>query len=222
MWERLQSSIVGKWGDSNSNGFTATTMHGNESLLKGLIQLSHCCCRSSGLCRRDTVNRGECGAWLAWTQGGTSLDRRHSFTDVLTLPGSLRLTFTCCLVAKSGPILCDLWTVAHQAPPFIGFSRQEYWSGLPFPSLGDLPNPGMEPTSPALTGRFFTAEPPGKPLPSPEWECEHFRHGKARQTRVAGSCCTQHKSQNEGRRGAPGPEKLGGHQDPTGLSRDPA
>ena len=41
------------------------------------------------------------------------------------------------------------WTVAHQAPPSIGFSRQEYWSGLPFPSPGDLPNPGIEPRSSA-------------------------------------------------------------------------
>ena len=41
-------------------------------------------------------------------------------------------------------------TVAHQAPPSEGFSRQEYWSGLPFPSPGDLPNPGIEPGSPAL------------------------------------------------------------------------
>ena len=51
------------------------------------------------------------------------------------------------------------WTVACQAPLSMGFSRQEYWSGLPFPSLGDLPNPGIEPTSltsPALAGGFFT------------------------------------------------------------------
>ena len=48
------------------------------------------------------------------------------------------------------------WTVAHQAPLSMGFSRQEYWSGLPFPSSGDLPDPGMEPTSPALAGGFFT------------------------------------------------------------------
>ena len=46
----------------------------------------------------------------------------------------------------------------------MGFSRQEYWSGLLFPSPGDLPNPGMEPMSPASTGRFFTTEPLGKPL----------------------------------------------------------
>ena len=42
------------------------------------------------------------------------------------------------------------WTVAHQAPPYMGFSRQEYWSGLPFPSPGDLPDPGIEPRSPSL------------------------------------------------------------------------
>ena len=42
------------------------------------------------------------------------------------------------------------WTVAHQAPPSMGFSRQEYWSGLPFPSPGDLPDPGMEHGSPAV------------------------------------------------------------------------
>ena len=49
-------------------------------------------------------------------------------------------------------------------PLSMGLFRQEYWSGLPFPSPGDLPSPGTKPTSPALTGRFFTTEPPGKPL----------------------------------------------------------
>ena len=55
------------------------------------------------------------------------------------------------------------WTVAHQAPPPMGFSRQEYWSGLPFPSPGDLPDPGTEPRSPALQADTLTYEPPGKP-----------------------------------------------------------
>ena len=54
------------------------------------------------------------------------------------------------LVAKSCLTLETLGTVACQAPLFIGFSRQEYWSKLPFPSLGDLPNTGIEPMSPAL------------------------------------------------------------------------
>ena len=48
------------------------------------------------------------------------------------------------------------WTVAHQAPLSMGFFRQEYWSGLLFPSPGELPGPGIEPTSPALAGGFFT------------------------------------------------------------------
>ena len=47
------------------------------------------------------------------------------------------------------------WTVAHQAPLFMGFSRQEYWSGVPFPSPGDLPDPRIEPRSPAFQGRRF-------------------------------------------------------------------
>ena len=55
------------------------------------------------------------------------------------------------------------WTVAYQAPLSMGFSRQEYWSGLPFPSPGDLPDPGIEPGSPALKADASTSEPPGKP-----------------------------------------------------------
>ena len=55
------------------------------------------------------------------------------------------------------------WTVAHQVPLSMGFLRQEYWSGLPFPSPGDLPDPGIECTSPASAGRFFITELPGKP-----------------------------------------------------------
>ena len=55
------------------------------------------------------------------------------------------------------------WTVAHQAPLSMEFSKQEYWSGLPFPFPGDLPNPGIEPMSPALAGGFFTTELPEKP-----------------------------------------------------------
>ena len=55
------------------------------------------------------------------------------------------------------------WTVAYQAALSMGFSRQEYWSRLPFPSPEDLPNPGIEPLSSALAGGFFTTEPPGKP-----------------------------------------------------------
>ena len=54
------------------------------------------------------------------------------------------------------------WTVAYQASPSMGFSRQGYWSGLPFPSPGDLPDPGIEPRSPTLEADALTSEPPGK------------------------------------------------------------
>ena len=57
------------------------------------------------------------------------------------------------------------WTVAYQAPLSIEFSRQQYQSGLPFPSLGDLPDPGIKPTSPALQADTLPSEPPGKPWP---------------------------------------------------------
>ena len=59
------------------------------------------------------------------------------------------------------------WTAAHQAPLFMEFSRHEYWSGLPFPPLGELPDPGIEPVSPAppaFSGGFFTTAPPRKPV----------------------------------------------------------
>jgi len=55
------------------------------------------------------------------------------------------------------------WFIAHQAPMPMGFPRREHWSGLPFPSLGDLLNPRLESASPTLAGGFFTTEPPGKP-----------------------------------------------------------
>ena len=59
-------------------------------------------------------------------------------------------------------LFATLWTVAHQAPLSMGFSRQEYWNALPFPSPGDLPDPGIRPRSPALQANALTSEPPGK------------------------------------------------------------
>ena len=60
-------------------------------------------------------------------------------------------------------LLWPLWTIAHQAPLSMGFSRQEYWSGLPFPPPRDLPRPGIKPVFPALAGVFFITVPPGEP-----------------------------------------------------------
>ena len=56
------------------------------------------------------------------------------------------------------------WTIAHQAPPSMGFSRPEYWSGLPFPSPGDLPDPGIEPGSPASQADALLSEPRSEPM----------------------------------------------------------
>ena len=67
------------------------------------------------------------------------------------------------------------WTIDHQVLLSIGFPRQAYWSGLPFPSPGDLPDPGIEPRSPALAGGFLTPEPPGKP--SYMWGCSKQKRG---------------------------------------------
>ena len=71
--------------------------------------------------------------------------------------------YCCCLVTKSCLTLATTWTVACKAPLSMGFPRQEYWSGLSFPSQWDLPDPGIDPQYPALAGGFFTTEPPGKP-----------------------------------------------------------
>ena len=70
------------------------------------------------------------------------------------------------LLLFSCSVMCDSfvtpWTVARQASPFMGFPKQEYWSGSPFRRPGDLPHPGIKLVPPALVGRFFTLEPPGK------------------------------------------------------------
>ena len=75
----------------------------------------------------------------------------------------------CCVRVQSlsrAQLFATPWIIALQAPLSMEFSRQDYWSGLPFPSPGDLPDPGIEPASPvppSLVGRFFTTAPPGKP-----------------------------------------------------------
>ena len=94
-----------------------------------------------------------------WTQS-------RILQDAVGSPGSLRSSWVYTLLLFSCQVLSDSfatpWTVAHQAPLSMGFPSQEYWSGLPFPSPGDLPDLGIKPMSPALAGRFFTTEPPGK------------------------------------------------------------
>ena len=68
------------------------------------------------------------------------------------------------LVPQSYLTLCEPMDCGPLGSPSMGFSMQEYWSQFPFPSPGDLLNPGIKPTSPAMAGGFFTTEPPGKPI----------------------------------------------------------
>ena len=68
------------------------------------------------------------------------------------------------------------WTVAYQVLPSMGFFRQEYWSGLPFPSPGDLPTPGIKPGSPALQADSLLSEPPGKPQKDNHFYCSVTHH----------------------------------------------
>ena len=77
---------------------------------------------------------------------------------------SVCLFFNCSSeVDQSCLTLCDPMDLAHQAPPSMEFSRQEYWSGLPFPSPVDFPNLGIKPGSPALRADALLSEPPGNP-----------------------------------------------------------
>ena len=94
-----------------------------------------------------------------------SWNQKPTFPHLLLLLLRPRYNRTSMLITQLYLTLVTSWTVARQALLSTGFSRQEYWSGLPLPSPGDLPNPGIEPASlasPSLAGRFFTTEPPGK------------------------------------------------------------
>ena len=86
-------------------------------------------------------------------------------TQSATIPFALGMRLCVCAVVSRVQLFATLWTVARQAPLSMEFSRQECWSGLPFPPPEDLLDPGIKPTSsvsPVLAGGFFTTAPPGK------------------------------------------------------------
>ena len=95
--------------------------------------------------------------------GSSPWGSKESETTEHTCTLCLNGFITLCLVTKPCPPLAIPWTVAHPAPLSMAFPRQEYWSELPFPSLGDLSDPGIKPASSAFTDGFFTPEPPEKP-----------------------------------------------------------
>ena len=98
----------------------------------------------------------------------SSLKVLGGLTAVATTTGKhlLLLPLSSCWVVSDLASFAASWSVACQAPLSFGYPKQEYWSGLPFPSPGDLINPGTEPGSPTLAGIFFPTEPPGKPCES--------------------------------------------------------
>ena len=94
--------------------------------------------------------------------------KKHSVTCLLVLSPSmcsntLKMDKVKVKSLSRVRLLATSWTVAHQASPSLGFSRKEYWSGLPFPSPGNLPDPGIEPGSPALKADALTSQPQGSP-----------------------------------------------------------
>ena len=114
-----------------------------------------------------------CGA-QGWGSGGRRLEFQSGFCNSLSM--AFQTSHLCSWNLKT--LLCKLkvkslshvrlfvtpGTVAYQVPPSMEFSWQEYWSGLPFPSLGDLPDREIEPRSPALQADALPSEPPGKPV----------------------------------------------------------
>ena len=123
------------------------------------------------------------GVDVAWVRGA---DENHLFPNLLSevtlvawsqpwweylYLGNWKMLYiyinAMCLCASSLSrvrLFATPWTVAHQTPLSMGFSKQEYWNGLPCPPPGDLPNPGIEPRSPALQADSLLSEPPGKPI----------------------------------------------------------
>ena len=106
-----------------------------------LRPLGSMCCHTSAECVTQGLTLSDPWFWEGWA--------RESLSNLTMKVKSL----------SHARLFATPWTVAYQAPPSMGFCRQEYWSGLPFPSPGDLPNPGIEPRFPALEADALTSEP---------------------------------------------------------------
>ena len=117
---------------------------------------------SLGFPRQDTGVGGRFLLQGIFPTRGLNLRLLHWQAD--SLPLTLMLLLLLLSRFSRVQLFVTPWTVAHQALLSMGFPRQKYWSRLPCPPPGDLPNKWIEPASPALAGRFFSTEPPGKPL----------------------------------------------------------
>ena len=114
-----------------------------------------------GILGPPETRRGKEGSFPTSFRGNTALLTPGFHTSKLPELGGNTFMLPACLPSHFSCIWLSatLWTIAHQVPLSMGFSRQEHWSGLPFPSPGDLLHPGIEPaslTSPSLAGGFFT------------------------------------------------------------------
>ena len=131
-----------------------------------------------GLIHRFILSMDQCLTHAGHSRLGKSIFFRHAKIDfyfeicklLFFIPFDVGEQLRALEPGRRACVCCislTLWTVAHKALLSRGFSREEYWSGLPFPPPGDLPDPGVKPTSfasPALTDRFFATAPLGKPL----------------------------------------------------------
>jgi len=124
----------------------------------------------------QTGTKGE--EWVFWMQ---KLNDLRNVSDKDAMKSSPRLMHACVLLSRFSHVqlFATPWTIAHQAPLSMGFSRQEYWSGSPCPPPGDLPDTGIKPRSLALQEDSLPSEPPGKSLVFhkyfPNEEAEYFR-----------------------------------------------
>ena len=122
------------------------------------LQLGHCD-------EPEIKNACPPDVWTQWGKERVGQTERHRVA--LTYVQCVCVCVCVCVCtrtrAQSCVVFATPWTAARQSPLSVGFSRQEYWSGLPFPSPGDLPCPGTEPGSPALQADSLPLAPPGKP-----------------------------------------------------------
>ena len=127
-----------------------------KHLKKVLRNCGQQCCRERGFLLRRGREKHFWGWEKHWTMelGEASLSFKRWFWRLIWI------YCCCCLVAKLYPTLCDPMEYSLPGSSVHGHSRQKCWSGLPFSSLGDLPDLGIKPLSPALAGRFFATEPP--------------------------------------------------------------
>ena len=137
-------------------------MYRNVKPLCCITELTSRC--SSIMPQKQTHRKWDqiCG-YQRWEGVGSRNQRKMVKAEKFSIIKAVSTIWCTILVTQSCLTLCDPGTIACQAPPSMGFSRQEYWSRLPFPSPGDHPNQGSEPRSPTLQADSLPSEPPGKP-----------------------------------------------------------